>query len=111
MEIVQAKLEQWNNLDLMRETMAKGLVIGLVQSPEQVVGSPHLAERGSFVEIDHPDVGTLKYAGTGYLIDGSNPIKGSRAAPRLGEHNAAVYCGELGLSTEELGSLCAAGVV
>ncbi len=111
LEIVQAKLEQWNNLDLMRETMARGLVIGLVQSPEQVVSSPHLAERGSFVEMDHPNVGTLKYAGAGFLIDGANPMKGSRAAPRLGEHNAAVYCGELGLSTEELGLLCAAGVV
>ena len=93
LEIVQAKLEQWNNLDLMRETMARGLVVGLVQSPEQVVSSPHLAERGSFVEMDHPNVGTLKYAGAGFLIDGANPMKGSRAAPRLGEHNAAVYCG------------------
>lgn len=110
-ELVQAKLEQWNNLDLMRETMARGLVIGLVQSPEQVVNSPHLAERGIFAEMDHPEVGTLKYPGTGFLIDGDNPLKGGRAAPRLGEHNVAVYCGELGLSTQEIGLLCAAGVV
>lgn len=111
LELVQAKLEQWNNLDLMRETMARGLVIGLVQSPEQLVNSPHLAERGSFVELDHPEVGTLKYPGTGFLIDGDNPVKGGRAAPRLGEHNMSVYCGELGLSIEELGLLRATGVI
>ena len=53
-DLVVPKLKEWNNLDLMRETMARGLVIGLVQSPEQVVNSPHLAERGHFVELDHP---------------------------------------------------------
>ncbi len=31
--------------------------------------------------------------------------------PRLGEHNAEVYCGRLGLSNEELGRLRAARVV
>ena len=55
--LVAPTLARWNNLDLMQETMARGLVIGLVQSPQQVVGSPHLAERGYFVEIDHPEAG------------------------------------------------------
>ena len=52
--LVAPKLAQWDNLDLMRETMARGLVIGLVQTPQQVVESPHLAERGFFLELDHP---------------------------------------------------------
>jgi len=95
----------------MRETMARGLVIGLVQSPEQVVNSPHLAERGFFVELDHPEVGTLKYPGPGFFFDGANLMQTTRAAPRLGEHNAQVYCGRLGLSNEELGQLRAARVV
>ena len=110
-DLVAPKLAQWDNLDLMRETMAKGLVIGLVQSPEQVVDSPHLEERGFFVEIDHPDVGTLKYPGPGFFIDGANPMQSTRGAPRLGEHNAEVYCGRLGLSNDELGRLRAALVV
>jgi len=110
-DLVAPKLAQWNNLDLMRETMARGLVIGLVQSPEQVVNSPHLAERGCFVEFDHPETGTLKYPGPGFFFDGANPMQSTRAAPRLGEHNAEIYCGRLGLSHEELGRLQAAGVV
>jgi formyl-CoA transferase len=86
-------------------------VIGLVQSPKQVVDSPHLAERNFFVELDHAEVGTLKYPGPGFFIDGENPMQSTRAAPRLGEHNAEVYCGRLGLSKDELQRLRSAGVV
>lgn len=110
-DLVAPKLMQWNNLDLMRETIVKGLVIGLVQSPEQVVNSPHLAERGHFVELDHPEVGTLKYPGPGFFFDGANPMQSARAAPRLGQHNDEIYCGRLGLSNEELGRLQAARVI
>ena len=49
--LVATPLSKRNNLDLMRDAMAKGLVIGLVQSPQQVVDSPHLAERGYYDEI------------------------------------------------------------
>ena len=110
-DLVAPKLMQWNNLDLMQATMAKGLVIGLVQSPEQVVNSPHLAERGHFVALDHPEVGTLKYPGPGFFLDGANPMQTTRGAPRLGEHNAEIYCGRLGLTNEELGRLRAARVI
>lgn len=110
-ELVAPKLSQWNNLDLMGETMARGLVVGLVQSAEQVVNSPHLTERGFFVELDHPEAGTLKYPGPGFFFDGENLMQTARAAPRLGEHNAEIYCGRLGLSNEELGRLRAARVV
>src|SRR5947207_15324364 len=41
-DLVAPKLLQWNNLDLMRETMARRLVIGLQQSPEQVAHPPPL---------------------------------------------------------------------
>lgn len=110
-DLVAPKLAQYNNLDLMRETMARGLVVGLVQSPTQVVESPHLAERGYFVELDHAEAGTLKYPGPGFMIDGENPMQAARAAPRLGEHNVEVYGQQLGASTEELGRLRAARVI
>ena len=110
-DLVAPKLKEWNNLDLMRETMARGLVIGLVQSPQQVLDSPHLAERGFFVELEHAETGALKYPGPGFFFDGVNPMQTTHAAPRLGEHNTEVYCGQLGLSNDELGRLRAAHVV
>ena len=109
--LVAPKLALWNNLDLMHETMARGLVIGLVQNPQQVVDSPHLAERGYFVEIDHPEAGNLKYPSPGFLMDEENPMEGSKAAPALGEHNSEILGGELGLSDEELGQLRASQII
>ena len=109
--LVAPKLALWNNLDLMHETMARGLVIGLVQNPQQVVDSPHLAERGYFVEIDHPEAGSLKYPSPGFLMDEENPMEGSKAAPTLGEHNSEILGGELGLSAEELGQLRASQII
>ena len=110
-DLVAPKLAQWNNLELMDSSMTRGLVIGLVQSPEQVVDSPHLAERGAFVEMAHSETGVLKYPGPGFLMDGVNSMEGGRPAPHLGEHNYQVYCEELGLSSEELGVLHAAKVI
>ncbi len=109
--LVAPKLAQWTNLDLMRETMARGLVVGLVQTPTQVVESPHLAERGFFVELDHAETGPLKYPGSGFFIDGDNAMEAARPAPRLGEHNVEILGGELGLSLRELGLLRAARVI
>ena len=109
--LVAPKLSTWNNLDLMREAMARGLVIGLVQSPQQVLDSPHLVERGYFVEINHPQAGSLKYPSPGFLMDEENPMYGSKSAPPLGEHNAAIFGDELGLSVEELSLLRASKVI
>jgi crotonobetainyl-CoA:carnitine CoA-transferase CaiB-like acyl-CoA transferase len=109
--LVQGKLSQWKAPEFMKQAMDQRLVVGVVQSPEEVVHCPHLAERGSFVVLDDPELGPLRYPGAGFLIDGVNPAAGGHAAPRLGEHNAAIYGGELGLSSEELLMLHAAGVI
>jgi crotonobetainyl-CoA:carnitine CoA-transferase CaiB-like acyl-CoA transferase len=109
--LVEQKLSQWKAHAFMKAAMDQRLVVGVVQSPEEVVNCPHLAERGSFVVLDHPEAGPLQYPGAGFLIDGVNPVTGGRPAPRLGEHNAAIYGGELGFSSEELLMLRAAGVL
>lgn len=111
LDIIQSKLASWKAHGFMKEAMDRRLVVGVVQSPQEVVDCSHLAERGTFVEMDHAVVGALKYPGPGFLVNGVNPAEGGRAAPRLGEHNAEVYCGELGLSADELASLRAEGVV
>ena len=110
-DLVAPKLAEWNNLDLMEATMARGLVIGLVQNPTQVVESPHLAERGALVEINHPENGPMMYPGPGFLLDGVNPMEGSSPAPLLGEHNQQVYCDQVGLSIVELENLLDEGIV
>ena len=110
-DLVQNKLLEWKNLDLMREATAKGLVIGLVQDIQQVLDSPHLQERQFWVEIDHPVAGKMKYSGPAFLVDNANPAAGSAPAPTLGQHNDEVYIKELRIGKEELSILAATGVV
>ena len=82
---------EWENIPLMEATMTQGLVIGLVQSPLQVLESPHLCERGYFVRIDDPDTGNLAYPGPGFFIDGENTMRSDRIAPKLGQHNDYIF--------------------
>ena len=110
-DLVAPRLSEWNNLDLMQETMSLGLVIGLVQSPKQVVESPHLEERGYFVEIEHETASRLKYPGSGFLMDGINTMGNRLAAPTLGQHNVEIFTGKLGISLDELAVLRASHVI
>ena len=91
--------------------MSLGLVIGLVQSPKQVVESPHLEERGYFVEIEHETASRLKYPGSGFLMDGINTMGNRLAAPTLGQHNVENFTGKLGISLDELAVLRASHVI
>lgn len=105
LELVQSKLRHRKAHEFMTDAMDRRLVVGVVQSPEEVAECPHLAERGTFVGIDHLHAGALRYPGPGFLIDGANPMPAGRPAPRLGEHTAEVFGGELGLTEEQISRL------
>jgi crotonobetainyl-CoA:carnitine CoA-transferase CaiB-like acyl-CoA transferase len=75
-----------------------------------VATSRQLEERGFWVEVDHDWLrARIKYPGL--CIRASEVASPSvRRAPRVGEHNVAVY-GELGLSRKELVTLRRRGVI
>jgi crotonobetainyl-CoA:carnitine CoA-transferase CaiB-like acyl-CoA transferase len=83
--------------------------VGPVLSIPEVLDEPHLRARGSFVRLDHPRAGALTYPGAPFRSsEGGFEL---RPAPRLGEHNAAVYGELLGLQPGDLVRLRAVGVV
>ena len=87
------------------------LVVGAVNTAEDVVRDPQLVERDYFVELEHGDLRrTFVYPGAPYRLT-STPWRLKRRAPLLGEHNLEVYGGELGLTSEQLASLRSAGVI
>lgn len=80
-----------------------------VNSPEDVVRSPHWRERGFFVEIDHPVAGKLTYPGA--PIDATEAKwELRRPAPLLGQHNEEVY-EQLGYGKEDLVKLRGQGAI
>jgi crotonobetainyl-CoA:carnitine CoA-transferase CaiB-like acyl-CoA transferase len=75
----------------------------------QVMATEPPGTRDYFREIEHPVAGRLTHPGPPCLLSEIEWQAGR--APTLGEHNDDVYCGELGLSRQELARLRAAGVV
>lgn len=82
-----------------------------VATVEEIFEDPQHRARDFWQSLDHPELGTkLVYPGPfARFTSGSCGVW--RRAPLIGEHNEEVYCGELGLTKEELEKLSHQGVV
>lgn len=88
-----------------------GLPWGAIRSMDEIVDDQHLRDRDFFTEVAHPEIGrSFIYPGPAAIYSQS-PWRISRRAPLIGEHNAEILGGELGLSTAELAVLAEAGVI
>jgi benzylsuccinate CoA-transferase BbsE subunit len=80
----------------------RGFTWGAVRAPEQLLDDGHLQDRGFWKQVEHPELGrSFTYPGEAALYNGS-PWRISRRAPLIGEHNLDIFCGELGLSSQDL---------
>ncbi len=79
-----------------------------VNSIEDLIDSPHLADVGFFETVEHPSEGTLRRMKPAYTWSGT-PLQPGGPAPRLGEHSRAVLA-EAGYDEAEIDALLAKGV-
>ena len=86
----------------------RGLIYGVVQSPEEVVQNPQSQARSYFAEIDHPVIGKAAYPGAPFLMS-QTPWRAHSPAPTLGQHNWEIICDRLGYPDTETTSLHSAG--
>jgi benzylsuccinate CoA-transferase BbsE subunit len=97
--------------EVYHSAQERGFTWGAVRAPEQLLDDPHLHDRGFWKEVEHPEIGRgVIYPGEAAIYNGS-PWAISRRAPLIGEHNAEIFCGELGLSRDELSILAESGVI
>lgn len=75
--------------DIHHKAANKGIPIGPINTAKDVMESPQNAAREYFVEVEHPEAGTHRYAGWPYRMTASPP-RVSRPAPLLGQHNREV---------------------
>lgn len=108
--LVQEWMVDRTQEEVFRGGQEKGVPIGAVNSPQDLVNSPQLRARGFFVEIEHPEVGRIEYPTAAYRFS-KTPWSAQRPAPLLGEHNERIYCGLLGYSRQELVKMRQAGVI
>jgi crotonobetainyl-CoA:carnitine CoA-transferase CaiB-like acyl-CoA transferase len=80
----------------------------LVPTAEDLLEDKHLAERGFFVDIDHPQAGKLRHTGPPFRMSEA-PFR-SGPAPALGQDNESALS-EAGYNLEDLSILRDRGVI
>ena len=112
--IIEA-LEEWAKMHTQEELFEVGQLMRFpwapVCSPETVLASPQLEERGFFQGIKETEIGpVLKYARLPFKSSEELSIPFKRA-PLIGEDNMKVYGKELGLSEESMKTFSSRGVI
>jgi crotonobetainyl-CoA:carnitine CoA-transferase CaiB-like acyl-CoA transferase len=83
-----------------------------IQTAADLLEDPHLEARAFWTQIAHPVAGALPHTGAPFRLgEGQLEVAAWRPAPLLGQHNAAILGGELGMSAAELALLRAWNVI
>jgi crotonobetainyl-CoA:carnitine CoA-transferase CaiB-like acyl-CoA transferase len=109
--IVGQFLARFPKKELYEEAIRRRQLLYPVQTVQDAREDRQLLERQYFVDVEVPALGrALTYPGEPYRMS-ATPWRSHRPAPRLGEHNAAIYGDVLGLSEADLASLRQEGVI
>jgi crotonobetainyl-CoA:carnitine CoA-transferase CaiB-like acyl-CoA transferase len=112
---IDAAIAPWfacrSQKDALRLLGAAGVPAEPVVPAYDVDQDEQMNARGFWEVVDHPLAGEVRYPGWPMRFSGGPDRWFRRPAPLLGEHNADVLAGELGLSEPELSALRAEGVI
>ena len=111
-DALNALVETWTSQypaeDIVARLQAAGIAAGVVQNAADLAHDPQLMHRGQSVGSIIPEVGVQRYDAPAFHLTAS-PAQ-LRPVPTLGQHNACVFKGLLGLSDAEYEALERDGV-
>jgi formyl-CoA transferase len=108
-ELIAAWTREHSKEEVMKVIGDAGVPAGAVFDTLELMNDPSLAERGIMQTIQHPTTGAVKMPAWPVRFDGAPPRV--KPSPLLGEHNAEVLSGWLGMSPQEIEALCKDGIV
>ena len=108
-EIIAAWTRQHTKEEAMRIIGKAGVPAGAVFDTLELMNDASLAERGIMQTVEHPTTGTYKMPAWPVRFDGAPPRV--KPSPLLGQHNAEILGGWLGIGTAEVDALRAEGIV
>jgi len=113
-DTLDALISTWTQQRTPHQAMhllqAAGVPAGAVQNAEDLWRDVHLRARGSLVTLNHTEPGPVEHSGQTVRLHGT-PGQIQRPAGAMGQDNAEVFCGLLGLSQDEFVRLREAGVI
>ena len=89
---------------------ASGIPAGLIYRAADMLTDPHFRARQAIVRMAHPEFGEIPMQNVVPRLS-ATPGTIRSLGPELGQHNAEIYTGLLGLTTEQTAELAAAGVI
>ena len=114
MDEVDGLIEGWSRKLPRDEVMAalrkNRVPAAAVRNLREVMNDPHMHQRGMLETIDHPELGRIVVPTSPLRYHGAERVQ-TTPSPSVGQHNADVYGGWLGLSAREIAGLAEAGVI
>ena len=113
-ELVDGAIAAWTRTLGKMEifAIAKRMRIPLapVREVDEVMNDAHMHERGMLEWIEHDEIGRLVVPNSPLRFHGADKVA-TTPSPKLGQHNAEIYGGWLGLSASEIADLRTGGVI
>jgi len=85
--------EQWtrqhSKWEIMERCQEAGVPVTAVFTVAEAADHPHIAERGYVVDLEHPELGSVRNFGAAFRMS-ETPGGPARSAPLLGEHTAEI---------------------
>ena len=114
MDETDAVVAEWTRslgkMEVFARTKALRIPCAPVRTAPEIMHDPHMHERGMLEEIDHPELGQITVPTSPLRLHGLGKAPAA-PSPTVGQHNAEIYGGWLGLSAEEIAALKAEGVI
>ena len=96
---------------LFEGAIERRILLYPVSTLGDILESPQLEARHFFTQVESADFARGVTMLGPFARASAAPIKAGGLPPRLGQHNAEVYSGELGLTRSDLSRLAGAGVI
>jgi CoA:oxalate CoA-transferase len=114
MDKTDALVEAWTRglgkMEVFARTKEYRIPCAPVRTAPEVMNDPHMHDRGMLARIEHPELGEIVVPNTPLRLHGTEPVEPG-PSPTIGQHNAEIYGGWLGLSPAEIVELKETGVI